>query len=573
LKLKHEEEDMPVINFTYKDLNEVLGREIPKKELIDKLPMIGSDIEDHDEEWLKVEFFPNRPDYYSVEGIARTIKGFLDIEGGMPKYTTSPSGISMTVDPSLESIRPFTSCCVIEGVEITDEKLRQIMDFQEDLHWVLGRDRKKVAIGIHNLDVLKPPFFYKAADPDKNSFMALEMTEEMTLREILETHKKGVKYAELLKKFDKYPLIVDSNDNVLSMPPIINGDLTKLSNSTKNVFIDVTGTDERAVNYALNIIATSFAESGGKIKTVEVVYKDRTVQRPDLTPKEMYVSVKNAKRLIGEDLTTSDVVKMLRRVRLDAEALDEDRIRVLIPAYRIDILHEVDIIENIAIGYGFRKIGSELPNIATIASEDRSKIFENKVREVMIGMGFTEVMSLMLTNEEHHYNDMRLPEDDRVMVAQPISQDRTMIRKSLLNGLMEFLEDNKHEELPQKIFEVGDVVYLDEDTETYTKVVKKLAGATIHSNANFTEIKSITAALVENLGLKMEIEAFDHPSFIKGRCARIKGVPNNELEEKSLSEISADGSLTGFFGEIDPEVITNFELEYPVVAFEVEFKK
>lgn len=564
---------MPVINFTYKDLNEVLGREIPKKELIDMLPMIGSDIEDHDEEWLKVEFFPNRPDYYSVEGIARTIKGFLDIETGMPHYSTSPSGISMTVDPALEGIRPFTACCVVEGIEITDDKLRQIMDFQEDLHWVLGRDRKKVAIGIHNLDVLKPPFFYKAADPDKNSFVALEMTEEMTLREILETHKKGVKYAELLKKFDKYPLIVDSEDNVLSMPPIINGDLTKLSNSTKNVFIDVTGTDERAVNYALNIIATSFAESGGKIKTVEVVYRDRTVQRPDLTPKEMHVSVKNAERLIGEDLTAFDVVKMLRRVRLDAEALDDDNVRVLIPAYRIDILHEVDIIENIAIGYGFRKIGSELPSIATIAYENRSKIFENKVREVMIGMGFNEVMSLMLTNEEHHYKDMRLPEDERVMVAQPISHDRTMIRKSLLNGLMEFLEDNKHEELPQKIFEVGDVVYLDEDAETYTKVVKKLAGATIHSNANFTEIKSITAALVENLGLKMQIEAFDHPSFIKGRCARIKGVPNNELEEKSLSEISADGFLTGFFGEIDPEVITNFELEYPVVAFEVEFKK
>ena len=564
---------MPVINFTYKDLNEVLGREIPKKELIDMLPMIGSDIEDHDEEWLKVEFFPNRPDYYSVEGIARTIKGFLDIETGMPQYSTSPSGISMTVDPALEGIRPFTACCVVEGIEITDDKLRQIMDFQEDLHWVLGRDRKKVAIGIHNLDVLKPPFFYKAADPDKNSFVALEMTEEMTLREILETHKKGVKYAELLKKFDKYPLIVDSEDNVLSMPPIINGDLTKLSNSTKNVFIDVTGTDERAVNYALNIIATSFAESGGKIKTVEVVYRDRTVQRPDLTPKEMHVSVKNAERLIGEDLTAFDVVKMLRRVRLDAEALDDDNVSVLIPAYRIDILHEVDIIENIAIGYGFRKIGSELPSIATIAYEDRSKIFENKVREVMIGMGFNEVMSLMLTNEEHHYKDMRLPKDERVMVAQPISQDRTMIRKSLLNGLMEFLEDNKHEELPQKIFEVGDVVYLDEDAETYTKVVKKLAGATIHSNENFTEIKSITAAIVENLGLKMEIEAFNHPSFIKGRCACIKGVPNNELEEKSLSEISADGFLTGFFGEIDPEVITNFELEYPVVAFEVEFKK
>ena len=572
ITLKYEDDDMPVINFTYKDLNEILGKEIPKEELINMLPMIGSDIEDYGDEELKVEFFPNRPDHYSVEGIARTLKGFLDIDSGMPEYSTSPSGMSMTVDPGLKNIRPYTVCCVIEGVEITEEKLKQLMDFQEDLHWVLGRDRKKVAIGIHNLDVLKPPFFYKAADPDEESFVALEMTEKMTLREILNSHKKGVKYARLLQKFDKYPLIVDSEGNVLSMPPIINGDLTKLSTETKNVLIDVTGTDERAVNNALNIIATSFAEVGGKIKTVDVIYEDHKVQTPDLTPKEIYVSVKNAERLIGEDLTASDVVKMLRRVRLDAEAEDEDKIHVLVPAYRIDILHEVDVIENIAIGYGFRKIGSELPHIATVAYESKAKVFENKVREIMIGMGFNEVMSLMLTNEKHHYDFMGLPEDDRVMVAQPISQDRTMIRKSLLNGLMEFLEDNTHEELPQKIFEVGDVVYLDGDAETYTKVVKKLAGAVVHSTANFTEIKSITDTLVTNLGLKMNIEPVDHPSFITGRCARIKGVHNEELDEKNLSEISAKGSLTGFFGEVNPKVITNFELEYPVVAFEVEFK-
>lgn len=560
---------MPVINFSYKDIDEALGQKIPKNELIDMLPMIGSDIEDYDDENLKVEFFPNRPDHYSVEGITRTLKGMLGIEEGMPIYETSPSGTTMTVDPELKVIRPYTSCCIVEGVNIDEEKLVQLMDFQEDLHWVIGRDRKKVAIGIHNLDVLKPPFSYMAADPDSESFLALEMTEPQSLRQILENHKKGRKYAHLIEKFDKYPLIKDSEGNILSMPPIINGDLTKLSTETRNVFIDVTGTDERAVNHALNIIATSFAEAGGKIKTVKVIYGDREVETPDLTPKEFYVSVKNAQKRIGEKLTAPEVVRMLKRVRLHAEAESDDKIRVLVPAYRIDVLHEVDLIENIAIGYGFRDIGSELPDIATIAYEDKTRFFENRIREVMTGMGFNEVMSLMLTNEEHHYYDMRLPEDDRVMVAQPISQDRTMIRKSLLNGLMEFLEDNKHEELPQKIFEVGDVVYMDGETETHTKIVKKLAGAVVHSTANFTEIKSITDAMIQNLGLKMEIEPLEHPSFIAGRCAGIKGIKETSNDSESGKQ---EVQIMGFFGELHPEVITNFEMEYPVVAFEVEFK-
>ena len=556
---------MPVINFSYEYFNKVLGRELTKDELIDMLPMIGSDIEHYDDEMIKVEFFPNRPDYYSVEGIARTVKGFLGIEEGIPYYTLSKSGVSMTVDPELQEIRPYTACCIVEGISIDDDTLKGLMDFQEDLHWVLGRDRKKVAIGIHNLDVVKAPFAYRAAKPDEYSFVPLETTEKMNLTEILEDHKKGKKYAHLLEKFDKYPLITDSEDNILSMPPIINGELTKLSENTTNVLIDVTGTDERAVNFALNIIACSFAESGGSIKTMEIVYKNRTVETPDLTPKRMHVNLKNAQRILGLELTAEDVVNMLNRVRLGAEAETEDRIAVLVPAYRIDILHEVDIIENIAIGYCFRKIEAELPEVATVAYPDLGRGFENRVREIMIGMGFYEVMSLMLTSENQHYRNLRLDEDEHVMVAQPISQDRTMIRKSLVNGLMEFLEDNKHEELPQKIFEVGDVSYVDRNTETGTKIVKKLACAVTHSSANFTEIKSITDSFVSNIGLKMEIEPCEHPSFIKGRCAAFKGLPE-DIDGNIM------GSVEGFFGELDPEVITNFELEYPVVAFEVEFK-
>lgn len=553
---------MPVIKFTYNDLEELLKRSIDRDELIDLLPMIGSDIEHYDDEEVKVEFFPNRPDYLSVEGVARALKGFLEIEKGIPKYQLEPSGTSITIDPGLKDIRPYTACCLVRNVKFTHDKLPQIMDFQEDLHWVIGRDRKKVAIGIHNLDVLKGPFRYLAALPDETSFVPLEMDEEMTLREILTEHKKGRSYAHLIDKYDRYPLIMDSEDNILSMPPIINGELTKLTTGTRNLFVDVTGTDQQAVERTLNIIATSFAESGATIQTMENIYQDETLIRPDLTPKERTVSVKNAVKLIGIPLTAEVVVDSLRKVRFDATVVDEDTVRVLIPPYRADILHEVDIIENVAIGYCFRKIEPELPQVATVAREDPYMDFDQNVREVMNGLGFAEVMSLMLTNEENHYQKMGLPETERVEVAQPISQDRTMIRQSLINGLLEFLEDNKHEELPQRIFEVGETVFLDGEKETRTVGVKKLAAMTTHSQANFTEIKSTSDALISNLGLKMEIEDLDHPSFIQGRCARLKGV------KKGTSEVCVDG----FFGEMNPQVIRNFELEYPVVALEVEFK-
>ena len=553
---------MPVIKFTYTDLEELLKRKVDKNELIDLLPMIGSDIEEYDDEEVKVEFFPNRPDYLSVEGVARALKGFLEIEEGLPEYPLEPSGNSITIDPGLKDIRPYTACCLVKNVEFTDDKLPQIMDFQEDLHWVIGRDRKKVAIGIHNLDVLKGPFRYLAADPDETSFIPLEMDEEMTLREILTEHKKGRSYAHLIDKYDRYPLIMDSEDNILSMPPIINGELTKLTTGTRNLFVDVTGTDQQAVERTLNIIATSFAETGATIQTMENIYTDQTLILPDLTPKERTVSVKNAVKLIGIPLTAEMVVESLKKVRFDATIVDEDVVKVLIPPYRVDILHEVDLIENVAIGYCFRKIEPEIPQVATVAREDPYMDFDQNVREIMNGLGFAEVMSLMLTNEKNHYQKMKLPETERVEVAQPISQDRTMIRQSLINGLLEFLEDNKHEELPQRIFEVGETVFLDGEKETRTVGVKKIAAMTTHSQANFTEIKSTSDSLVSNLGLKMEIEDLDHPSFIQGRCARLKGV------KKESSEVC----IEGFFGEVNPEVIRNFELEYPVVALEVEFK-
>ncbi|WP_405274024.1 phenylalanine--tRNA ligase subunit beta [Methanobrevibacter sp.] len=549
---------MPVITFKYQDLKD-LGIDMEKDELIDTLPMMSSDIEDFDDEEIKVEFFPNRPDNLSVEGVARSFKGFIGQEIGFPDYKVEESGEYVTVDSDVASIRPYIGFAKIDNVDFTGDKLKYVMDFQENLHWVIGRDRKKVAIGIHNADVVEGPFKYIATPKDANAFVPLEKDTEMTPGDILTEHDKGKAYAHLIEDFDKYPLILDKDDNVLSMPPIINGELTKLKEDTHNIIVDVTGTDERAVNQALNIICSSFAEVGGQIKSMEVKYEDKTIKTPDLTPQEMNVHVDTANELIGgTNLNAEEIKELLMKARFDAEIIDENEVKAIIPAYRVDILHEVDIVENIAVQYHINDVVAELPDINTVAYENDWFKAESTIREVMVTLGFQEVMSLMLTNEEAHYEKMNQEEKPHVQVARPITIDRTMIRTSLMNSLMEFLEDNTHEDLPQKIFEIGDVLYLDETRENKTVSSKKLAALVCHSTANFSEIKSIVTTVLSNLGYSMEITDSENKTFIKGRAADVTGE-------------SQKGTIKGFFGEVSPEVITNFTLEYPVIGFEIEF--
>ena len=244
--------------------------------------------------------------------------------------------------------------------------------------------------------------------------------------------------------------------------------------------------------------------------------------------------------------------------RFDAEVLNDNEVKAIIPAYRVDILHEVDIVENIAVQYHINSVEAKLPEINTVAYENDWFRSESIIREAMVGLGFQEIMSLMLTSEEAHYEKMNQEEKPHVQVARPITIDRTMIRTSLINSLMEFLEDNKHEDLPQKIFEIGDVLYLDDSKENKTVSSKKLAALICHSTANFTEIKSVMTSVLSNLGYTMEISDSENKTFIEGRVADVEGV-------------SEKGYVKGFFGEISPEVITNFTLEYPVIGFEIEF--
>ncbi|WP_456373447.1 phenylalanine--tRNA ligase subunit beta [Methanocaldococcus sp.] len=548
---------MPTINVKKVDLERLVNMPLEDEFIESKFPMMGVEVEEiFEEDGEKIIQFsinPNRPDYLSVEGLARGFRGFIGIETGLKKYDVEVSDVKLFVDNV--TTRPYIAGALIKGIIIDDYVLESIINLQEKLHWVLGRDRKKVAIGIHDFDKVKPPFYYKEVKGDEIKFVPLNCDEEMTPKEILEKHEKGIKYGHLIKD-DKFPIILDSEGNVLSMPPIINGELTKVTTETRNLFIDVTGIDKYLVEKTLNIIVTALAERKyAKIHSVKVIENKISNIYPNLKEDAIITTPDYINRVLGTNLTPGAIINYLRRCRLDAQFVD-NKLKVIIPPYRVDVFGEIDIAEEVAIGYGYDKFFGEYPSIATIGELDKLEKKCDFIREIMIGFGFYEVINLMLSNDEILFKKMRIEDDNYIEVLKPASIEHRIVRKSLLPLLMETLRINKHKELPHKLFEIGDCVVIDESMETKSRVVKKIGGVILDSETNFNEIKSYVEGLLRELKIEYELENYDHPSFIKGRCAKIL----------------KDGKMIGYFGEIHPEVIINFELEHPVVGFELEIE-
>jgi len=535
---------MPVITFKYEDLTGLIGKNIDKDDLLQKIPMIGAEIDKVDDESISVEFFPDRPDLLSVEGLARAMRSFLGIEKGMKKYEISPPSISLEIDDSVNEVRPFVSAAVVRDVKMSEDFIISMMELQEKLHFSVGKDRKKMAIGLHNFDAVTPPFTYKAVKPGEISFIPLGEAVEMNLDEILQKHDKGIKYAHILENFDRYPIIVDKNGNVLSFPPIINGELTAVDLFTENLFVDVTGTDINAVNSALNIITTAIAERGGKLEMVKVTGKE-TRNTPDLSPSQMEVDMDYASKILGFDIKKY-AISALQKMGFDV-SIEKNVLKVDVPPWRVDILHPIDVVEDIAIGYGYDKISPELPKSMTFGSS----LSLDRIHETMIGLGFNEVLTLSLSNEEEQFEKMNLEPREVVSIANPISGKHSCIRVSLLPSLMEILSKNRHNDLPQMIYEVGEIVEMVGNMPLNRTMV---SGVKIDAKAGFTECKSIVEAILRNMGIKADVEEKKSGAFIEGRCA----------------SVIKDGRQIGYFGEIHPSVILSFELEYPVIAFEMD---
>ena len=532
---------MPVIRLHYRYLERMTG--VDRETLLAHLPMIGSDIERIEEDHVDVEFFPCRPDLFSAEGVARAMKGFLGRETGLPLYSVTPSGVEFSVDPALAGIRPFLGSAVIRNVNLDEESILSLMGLQEALHWAVGRGRSKVAIGIHDLDAVTPPFSYIAAEKSR-AFVPLDFDREMTLDGILQEHPKGKAYAHIVRDFPRYPLIIDARERVLSFPPIINGELTRVTERTKNLLLDTTGTDERAVTTAVDIICTALADTGATIQSVTI--GEREV--PALSPSERIVSSGEASALLGIPLDPGMLSSLLLKMRYGAEPAGPSNVRVLVPCYRADIMHDWDIFEDAAIAYGYGNFRGELPPTFTIGSPHPVMAIYAVTREILCGLGFQEVLPFTLTNERVLATRMQRPLKDSVLrVLHPISEEQTMVRTDLLPLLLEMCQLNKHRELPQRLFAVGDVV---EGTET----LPRAACVSTHPSADFSEAYAVADALCRELAVTIMVTESDDPAFIPGR----------------RGTLACAGRAIGVFGEIPPAVLNAWELEHPVAAVEID---
>jgi phenylalanyl-tRNA synthetase beta chain len=549
---------VPTITLQRERFNKLLGRQLSLEKMAKWLPWLGVDLEETGPDYVKIEFNPNRVDLCSYAGVARAFKGLMGWQTGLPEYPLKGGKTVLRIDKSVSDVRPYMLAAIVRNIQIDENTVAELMEIQEDLHWGIGRDRKKASIGVHNLDAVHAPFTFKAVPPDSVCFVPLDRDEEMTLRDVLEKHEKGIDYKHLVNWAQRYPLLVDRDGQVLSMPPIINGELTRVSSSTRNLFLDVTGTDYNAVDKSLNILVTALADMGAKIEKVTVEYADHTESSPDLSPQRMQLRIGYANETLGLRLTESKMIRCLEKCRLDAKKVEKMTLEVLIPAYRIDVLHEIDLVEEVAIGYGYYRMKATLPAAVTVGEEHTAGKIAKTVRQILTGLGFTEVMNFTLTNEETHYAKMQKKQGKAARLANPVSIEYTILREELLPGLMQNLMDNRSESFPQRLFEVSDVVKVNMRLEGRCERRLHVAGVVSYAAANFTEIKSAVEALVANLGFKKWlVQAVAHPSFIEGRAA----------------SVSVDERQAGIFGEVHPQVLNEFELENPVAAFELDLEE
>jgi phenylalanyl-tRNA synthetase beta chain len=506
----------------------------------------------------------NRPDLWGVEGLARAARGFLGFEKGPRCYEVSNPVLDVNVAAELTGIRPFICCSVVKNVRLTDTIIRGLMHLQDKLDQTYGRSRRKTSIGIYDFDLISPPLDYAVAKPSEVSFVPLGFEEKMNLAEILERHPKGIEYGHIVKEHSVYPILMDSERKVLSFPPVINSnDLGRVTEETGNLLVEVTGTLHQKVLNTLNLVTLAFVDRGGRAYAAAVRYPDdpfyasRTVVTPDFSSKRVDLSVGYANRVLGLQLGAEQMADLLLTAGFGVESVSEDGLVVQVPCYRVDVMHQVDLVEDIAIAYGYNNIEPfwrELPTTGGVKPEQR---LVDVARELMVGLGFQEVFTYTLTSPESLFGKMNREKTRIVEVANPKVLTLSCLRNWLLPSLMEFLGNNQSVEFPQKVFELGKVTLLDDTRETKTRDWEWLAAATTHPNASFSEIKSALDAFLMNFGVEWRIKETVHPSFMEGR----------------VGSVMIGGRAAGVLGEVHPLVLESWNLENPVAAFEINVQK
>ncbi|PJE81307.1 phenylalanine--tRNA ligase subunit beta [Candidatus Pacearchaeota archaeon CG10_big_fil_rev_8_21_14_0_10_32_42] len=526
-------------------------REIGKLDEVmqEKIALFGTPVEKIDQDIVELEIFPNRPDLLGYHGFKRSFLSFLGNKTGLKIYKLNKpeKNYEVKVDPSVKDVRPFTACAIVKGLKFDDSKIKEIVEIQEKLHATIGRQRKKLAIGIYPLEEISLPITYKALEPDKIKFKPLESPREMSGLEILQKHPTGKDYAHLLTGKMKFPIFIDNDENILSMPPIINSEKTgRVTSRTKDVFIECSGFDFEILKKCLNIIVTNLAEMGGKIYQMKV--KDKIT--PDFEPEKMSISIERANGLLGLDLNEKEM-----KVCLEKMGYDYKNGQVEIPSWRMDILHEVDLIEDIAIAYGYDNFNPIIPEISTTGSENKRETLKKKFAELLIGLGLLELSSYHLAKKDDQLINMGFSEKDniRFVELEESKTDYNIMRKELSPSLLKIISENSDSEYPQKIFELGRVFYFDEEK----KIIEKEKLCSLLAPGNFTDLKQILDYLFLNIGLEFKIEEEENQSFVEGR----------------VGKIIFEGKKIGIIGEIHPKILRNWKIKVPISLFEIDLEK
>lgn len=548
-----------IVTVNKKELMKIIGKTLSLKKLEDTLFLMKAEIERIEGNEIQIEINPDRQDMLSPEGIARAIRAFLEIEPGLKEFPVKKSGKKIIVSKGLEKIRKYISCGIVRGVEINDELIKDYMQLQDALTATHGRNRRKASIGLYVFDDIKFPIHYTLEKPERISFEPLGHEEVMDGKTIIEQHEKGIEFGQIISKFPKWPLLIDSDNQVLSLPPIINSNiLGKITEETSNIFVEVTGTHLPTVNQALNIMVTSLAQRKGSIESLSIVYPDETIDiTPDLRPLKMTVTKQEIEELLGLELDDAEILKSIGRVGYNA-TIKGKKISVEAPAYRTDILHPVDVIEDLAIGYGFDRIIPTMPSTMTQGKLQSITRLKNKVRDLMVGMEYQEILSYIMTSPTT-LTEKILREDPVVITTNPRSMDYSVLRNAIFPILMDFASQNQHADFPQRIFEVGDVVVPNESKETRTDQIPSVCGLVTDVKVNITDLMKDIGYLLRNLDLddKFKFVTSIDPTFINGRTA----------------QIIVNDKIVGLFGEVAPEVLNNFEITSPIVVFEIRLPR
>ncbi|MEM4221909.1 MAG: phenylalanine--tRNA ligase subunit beta, partial [archaeon] len=510
---------MAKIEIYYEDLCELLGKDIGKMEVEKALTESGFPTEDK-KEFLEVEVFPNRPDCLSVEGLARHLRSWFGLREKKIKIKKS----KLEYFCENVGIRPYFRCSIVRNCEMSDSLIKSLMQVQEKMHETVGRKRKKVAIGIHDLKNIKFPIKY--CEEDKNaSFVPLGFAEKMSLEEILKKHPKGIEYSWILAGAEKYPVVKDSENKILSFPPIINSELTRVKEDTKDLLIDVTGTDEKTVAQVLTILEYLFAERGAEIE--RLLMNGKYVGLEDF---EIELKLEDAEKRIGIKITPEKAKEALRKMGIKAKG--SKILKCKIPAYRTDFFGSCDLIEDLAIGFGYSNIHPKYPEIFSFGN---IKTLENEWINLLVGFGLQQVITYMISNEEKLFKSMGIKNEAVVKITNPNNKEKTCVRNWLLPGLLDILSKNKNEKYPQNIFEVGDVL-VKEGGEF--KQRKKVCIVLCNKDADYSAIKSYADAILREIKKENHYEKINLDFLVPGRQAKF---------------------LEGFIGEIHPKILQRFK--------------